>query len=305
MQLRRPHPLPLPSKLERGEGLPAAVPLSTAVGRGRGGAPHVWPLVVSTIAVLALLAGGAVAIARGQRQPPPHLRQLPPDTGLAQVLASHTLRVAVDASYPPFEVAAADGTVHGFDVDLAKRLADALGVHVAFLNLPQEQQPDALVAGKADVIISSLHPDRRLELAFSQPYYNAGQVLVVPRDDQTVTGLPSLLGKAVGVELGSDADELLRQGRPRAISVRRFDSIGAAMQAMAQGTVAAVVTDAPTAADFQRRGTAIRVAGAPLSDEPYVVAAAPQNRSLIRAINGALDDLQQSGTLQALLAQDL
>lgn len=257
------------------------------------------------MAVLALLAVVAVVVAHGQRRPPTHVRHLPPDTGLAQVVASHTLRVALDASYPPFEVAAPDGSVHGFDVDLAKSLADALGVKAAFLNLPQDEQPDALIAGKADVIISSLHPDRRLELAFSHPYYNAGQVLVVPRADQTVTGLASLQGKAIGVELGSDADELLRRKRQKAVSVRRFDSVGAALQAMAQGQVAAVVTDAPTAADLQRQGEALRVAGPPLSDEPYVVAAAPQNLSLIRAINGALDDLQESGASQALEEKDL
>jgi len=220
-------------------------------------------------------------------------------------LTSNTLRVALDASYPPFEVAAAGGSVHGFDVDLARAIADSLGVRVQFLNVGSDGLPDALVAGKADVVISSLHPDPRVRLAYSHSYYNAGQVLVIPDRDRVTTAVSQLGSRPVGVELGSDADEWLKRQQHSQLVVRRYDTLDAAISDLESGVTAGVITDAPTAADLIRKGAKVRAAGQPLTSEPYVVAAAAQNLSLIIAVNHALSELQASGKIQALERQDL
>ncbi len=259
-----------------------------------------------TMAALSLVAAGIIVVRLLLRPPPPPPQPpLPPDTGLVQVLTSNTLRVALDASYPPFEVAAAGGSVHGFDVDLARAIADSLGVRVQFLNVGSDGLPDALVAGKADVVISSLHPDPRVRLAYSHSYYNAGQVLVIPDRDRVTTAVSQLGSRPVGVELGSDADEWLKRQQHSQLVVRRYDTLDAAISDLESGVTAGVITDAPTAADLIRKGAKVRAAGQPLTSEPYVVAAAAQNLSLIIAVNHALSELQASGKIQALERQDL
>ena len=254
-----------------------------------------------------LVVLGAVALGwsltRYPALPPRH--PLPPDTGMAQVEASGVLRVAMDASYPPFAVAAADGSVHGFDVDLARAIAGQLGATAQLLNISEDSLSDALIAGQADVIISEQRPDRRLSLAYSVPYYNAGQVLLVAADNRQITGLHDLRDQTVGVELGSDADDWLRRQPTSTVQVKHYDAVGGAIADLEAGAIAAVITDAPNAADFMHRGAVIRIAGPALTQDPYVVAAAPQNLSLIRAVNQALTALQADGTLPAMLAKDV
>jgi ABC-type amino acid transport substrate-binding protein len=224
---------------------------------------------------------------------------------MAQVRASGVLRVAMDASYPPFAIAAPDGSLHGFDVDLAQAIARQLGAKAQLLNISEDGLPDALIAGKADVVISEQRPDPRLRLAYSAPYYNAGQVLVVAADNRHIQGWADMQGQTVGVELGSDADQWLRTQHAAVVQVQHFNDIASAIRALEQGAVAGVVTDAPDAAVYLRQGAAIRVAGPALTQDPYVVAAAPQNLSLIRAVNQALATLRADGALQALLLRDI
>lgn len=224
---------------------------------------------------------------------------------MAQVRASGVLRVAMDASYPPFAVAAPDGSLHGFDVDLAQAIARQLGAKAQLLNISEDGLPDALISGKADVVISEQRPDPRLRLAYSVPYYNAGQVLLVAASNRQITGWTDLHGQTVGVELGSDADQWLRTQHPTPVQVQHFNDIASAIRALEQGAVTGVVADAPDAAVSLRQGAAIRILGPALTQAPYVVAAAPQNLSLIRAVNQALAALRADGTLAALLQKDI
>jgi ABC-type amino acid transport substrate-binding protein len=258
-------------------------------------------LLAIPAALGAILVGWYLA----SRPVQPPLPPLPPDTGMAQVRASGVLRVAMDASYPPFAVAAADGSLHGFDVDLAQAIAGQLRAKALLLNISEDGLPDALIAGKADVVISEQRPDPRLRLAYSVPYYNAGQVLLVAASDRQITGWTAMRGKTISVELGSDADQWLRTQQAVPVQVRRYNDIASALQALQQGALAGVVTDAPEAALVLRQGAAVRIAGPALTQAPYVVAAAPQNLSLIRAVNQALATLQADGTLPALLQKDI
>src|SRR6185312_6343762 len=100
---------------------------------------------------------------------------------------------------------------------------------------------DALIAGKADVIISGFHPNPRFELLYSHPYYNAGQVLVVPQSATGVAGLGDLRGHTIAVELGSDADEWVRHQHLVALQVQRTDSVQAAVAALTEGSVAGLI----------------------------------------------------------------
>jgi polar amino acid transport system substrate-binding protein len=231
---------------------------------------------------------------------------LPADTGLARVQRTGILRVGMDASYPPFEVAAPDGTVHGFDVDLAHLIASALGVKVQFLNLPLDELRDALIASKADVIISSLQPNTGLQLAFSVPYYNAGLVLLTLKAAQPFPASldPLVRGGKIGVELGSPADEYFRQ-RGLATAVATFPTIDDAVRAMTSGKLLAVVTDASTAATASAKVPSLAIQAGALPPTPYVIAAAPQNISLVSAVNSVLSSLIASGQLEQLTLRDV
>jgi rhodanese-related sulfurtransferase len=100
------------------------------------------------------------------------------------VRARGVLRIGSDLSYPPFGFVDERGQPAGLDVDLGRALAARLGLRAEFVNLGYDGLYDALYAGQVDVLISGLviDPLRMDDFAYTQPYFNAGQVLVVRRD---------------------------------------------------------------------------------------------------------------------------
>jgi ABC-type amino acid transport substrate-binding protein len=99
---------------------------------------------------------------------------IPPDISLEQIQQAGVLKVVMDASFPPLESVAPDGHLIGTDVDVANAIGQALGVRVEISNLSSDGLKDAVLAGKADAIVSSfqLVPEWKKELAYSQTYYS-------------------------------------------------------------------------------------------------------------------------------------
>ena len=99
--------------------------------------------------------------------------RLPPDISLQQVRDARVINVVLDASFPPLETVQPDGSLAGIDVTIARRLAAELGVKVQLTNMSSDGLKDAVLAGKADAIVSSFQvvPEWEKELAYSEPYF--------------------------------------------------------------------------------------------------------------------------------------
>lgn len=215
------------------------------------------------------------------------------------------LRVGMDASFPPFEVVDEGGQFSGLDVDLATALAERWGVDVQFVNVHFDGLYDALSKEKFDLIISALPYDRTMtrDVAYSVSYYDAGQVLLVSRGDPGVQSIADLNGGLCGVELGSEAHQLVRRvARDRGLSIE----VAAAREAgelpgrLLAGELDGVVCDSLTAHDWLARWPDLRVAGPPLTSDPYVIAARPTSPELLNQVNLALHAWRASGYLEEL-----
>ena len=130
-----------------------------------------------------------------------------PDRNWQRLQQGGALRVAIDPSFPPFDTVDAKGEVAGFDVDLARDLAQRMGVPVEFKSIAFDGLVDAVIAGKVDVVISAFPLDPRLtqDVRYSQPYFEAGLVLAVP-EGSSVQAATDLTGRKVAVEWGSQGD---------------------------------------------------------------------------------------------------
>lgn len=97
------------------------------------------------------------------------------------ILSRGELRVGVDIGYMPFEMVNKDGEYIGFDIDLGKELAKAMGVKYVAVNSDFDGQIPALMTGKFDVCISgmTITQDRNLRVAFSDPYVVIGQTILL------------------------------------------------------------------------------------------------------------------------------
>ncbi len=182
------------------------------------------------------------------------------DGSLAEIRRRGTLRVGLDASFPPFETIDETGQIVGLDVDIARAIAADVGVEAELVNIGFDGLYDALLARRVDVIISGLPYDPRWtqDVAYTTNYFNAGQVLVVPADEQVITGVEDLAGRTVAVEWGSQAEMEARRlqnlpspsGRGdggEGFILLRQETAAAALDAVLTGQADAAIVDAPSA----------------------------------------------------------
>jgi ABC-type amino acid transport substrate-binding protein len=147
---------------------------------------------------------------------------------------------------------------------------------------------------------------------YSQPYFNAGQVLVLPDGDSTSAEsspgapLPKLLaGRTVAVEWGSQADMEARRLKQTIADLETLPQPTAqeALSALVAGDADAAIADAVSVYQFiSTNGDQVRLVET-LTDEPYVIATRIKSRRLAQAVDDALTGLRESGTLDTLLAK--
>jgi len=99
---------------------------------------------------------------------------------LSGILQRGELVVGTAGGMPPLNMTTKTGEIIGFEVDLAKMLADSLGVKLRMEAIPFPELLPALEAGKIDIILSgmTITPDRNLKVAFAGPYYESGKALL-------------------------------------------------------------------------------------------------------------------------------
>jgi ABC-type amino acid transport substrate-binding protein len=224
---------------------------------------------------------------------------------LQRIQSTGALRVALDPSFPPFEFVDGAGQVAGLDVDLARAIAAQLGIEAQFITTGYDALYDALIAGRADIIISALYPDptRTQAFAFSPAYFNAGEVLLVP-DNSPIASVDDLAGRQVALVFGTEAHMVAlrweKTMNPPPV-VLTGDSAGTVISVLAAGKVDAAVVDNVTAHISMRQTPGLHALAPPVTDEPYTVAARKEDKRLVDAIGAIVVEMQDNGELEALV----
>ncbi len=210
-----------------------------------------------------------------------------------------TLRIGTDATYPPFE-SMKNGAFTGFDIELGDAVAQEMGARAQWINTAFDGVFPALLGNKIDMVMSSvtITPERQQRLAFSQPYYLAGQIVAI-RKEQNLDGLEALRGQTAGIQINTTASEVLK--REPKIKVRKYPTIDLALQDLQNGNLDGVVGDAPTIRYFLAHGFGqLKTVGAMLTRENYGIVMRPQDQALQREVNAALSRLHANGRFAAL-----
>jgi polar amino acid transport system substrate-binding protein len=175
-------------------------------------------------------------------------QQLVKESVLEQVLKRGTLRVGM-STFVPWAMRDKTGNLIGFEIDVATRLANDLGVKVEFVPTKWDGIIPALLTGKFDVIIGGMgiRPDRNLKVNFSIPYDYTGMSLVAHK--VLAEGFRSLKDfnrpdVVLAARLGSTAVTAAKKYMPKA-QLRMFDDESQAYQELLNGRVHAVVGSAP------------------------------------------------------------
>ena len=215
---------------------------------------------------------------------------------------SGKIRVATDATWPPFEfVDTATGAIVGFDIDLFNAIAEKAGLEVEWINVEWDPLLAGVAQGTYDAAISSItiREDRMAQMDFSDPYYVAGQVIVVRTANTTITGPGTLSGKSVGVQTGTTGDYEVQD--IAGASAVGYDEIGMAFVALLNNQIDAVVCDTPVASGYVARYNTLKTVGDVLTTEEYGIAMPKGSSELMAKINAALAEVKAEGIIDQLV----
>lgn len=214
------------------------------------------------------------------------------------------LRVGLDPTYPPF-AAATESDLFGFDVDLARALADDLGVQAQFFYFGYDGLYDALDTGQADVLISALVIDetRTRDFAYSEPYFNAGQMLIVP-DGSPITAMADLRHSTLAVELGSEGHVVgLEWARKVAgLEVMPFNTPDEVVAAAATTSSAALLDHINARLLLTSQDVPLHLAPTPVTVEPYALVVRAEDDVLLEQLNQSLERLIEAGAVETIAA---
>ena len=198
--------------------------------------------LLSGVALILIVSLGGIAFAGNLQQ------QLIAESTIETVLKRGVLRVGT-STFVPWAMKDKTGKLIGFEIDVATRLAQDMGVKVEFIPTKWAGIIPALITGKFDVIIGGMgiRPDRNLKVNFSMPYDYTGMSMVAHK--QIASGFKSLgdfnhPNVVLAARLGSTAVTAAKQFMPKA-QLRLFDDESQAYQELLNGKVHAVVGSAP------------------------------------------------------------
>ncbi|MEG1642355.1 MAG: transporter substrate-binding domain-containing protein [Synergistaceae bacterium] len=230
-----------------------------------------------------------------------------------------TLKVATNAEFEPYEFIK-NGKYVGFDIDLMSEIAKKIGAKVEYQNMEFDGVVGAVLSNTCDLSISGLTitPKRAKTVAFSIPYINAAQFIIIRTDDKTITGKTKaeidkqIEGKKIGVVTGFTGQKYVT-GEPtlnykkiKGAKAVVFDNVSLAVSALRNKGIDLIVMDdvvaqkvSATAANKKH----IKTIEIPLTVEKYAIAINKKNTALKADVDKALNTLIKDGTVKKLLAK--
>ncbi|MFJ9614833.1 glutamate ABC transporter substrate-binding protein [Streptomyces noursei] len=195
----------------------------------------------------------------------------------------------------------ATGTYRGFDIEIAKLLAAALGFPeraVTFRTVASANRETALQNGQIDLYVGTytINAKRKQQIGFAGPYYLAGQSLLVRSDERDIRGPRDLAGKRVCSVAGSTAYQRIRTQYPKAVLVA-YDSYSVCVDNLLTYQVDAVTTDDAILLGYAAKvPDQLKVVGAPFSKEPYGIGVRRDDAALRFALDDELAAAERNGT---------
>jgi polar amino acid transport system substrate-binding protein len=212
------------------------------------------------------------------------------------------IKIGTDATFPPFElVDEKTKELTGFDVELMKAVAAKAGLDIEFINVGF----DPLLAGIAQcqydggIAAITITDERKQQMLFSDPYFDAGQVVVVKQNNTDIQGKDNLSGKTVGSQIGTTG--AIEIGKIAGAKLKTYDSFDLAFQDLINGQIDAVVADNPLALGYVgKNADKLKIVGSVFTSESYGIAVCNKRADLVQKINQGIAAVKADGILDKL-----
>ena len=258
------------------------------------------------VATLGLAGTALLAGCNGSEQPADDAQTTDDTTEEASytLVKEGVLTNVAELGFAPFEYIDEDGVTVGFDVDLSNAIADKLGLTCEWL---PNQAFDTLVptiaqGGKADISIAGMTIDdtRLEEVDFSDPYLNSNQGIVALAGSGETSETLDAEGVQVACQTGTTGNSWIEENLPNATCVPLAD-VTAGMMGVSTGLYKAMVIDLPVAQNMIAESFSdLEVVEEIPTGEQYGIAVSYDNPGLKAAINDALAQIEEDGTMDEI-----
>ncbi|MGI6678097.1 MAG: basic amino acid ABC transporter substrate-binding protein [Dehalobacterium sp.] len=208
------------------------------------------------------------------------------------------LKVGMEATFAPFEYKDDAGNITGFDADLMTAIGEEMGYEVELSHVEWDGLDLALNSGQLDVVISAvtITEERKLESDFSEPYFEATQIIAV-RSDSPVQGLDDIKDLKVGVQINTTGHYVCENiGIPDEMIIK-YPTVPDAMMNLGNGTIDAVVADEPVLLNYLVNNPEMdfKTVTDDFEKEYYGIKVKKGNTELLDQINAGLKAIQENG----------
>ncbi|WP_445398628.1 ABC transporter substrate-binding protein [Streptomyces sp. LE64] len=217
------------------------------------------------------------------------------------------LRVATAVGYPPMEMYKPGTTeLTGVDPDLARALADELGLELKLTNAAFDGLIPGLKSGRFDLVMSSMtdSPQRRQAVDFVDYFRTGGVIMVKKGNPEGITTLDGLCGKAVVLAKGSSNLEIGQQQNAKCgekMRISQSEDAPTGLLQLESGRAVATIVDYPVAQMFAEKNPAYEVVPTQYGAAPWGIAVSKEQSGLRDAVHRALQTLIDNGAYKKVL----
>lgn len=220
---------------------------------------------------------------------------------LAKILEAGKIVIGTEGTYSPNSYHDESGELVGFDVEVARKIAEKLGVEAEFMEAEWDSLFAAMDSGRIDTVINEVEytDERALKYDFSQPYTYIHGALMVKGDNEDITSFEDLEGKKAAQNLTSSWGAMAEEYGAELVGV---DAVSQCVDLLLSGRADATLNVETAFADYLKShpDADVKVVAKTDSASSSCVPVKKGNEELLKAIDAALDELRESGELAEL-----
>ncbi len=227
--------------------------------------------------------------------------------GALNTVEKGKLIMATNAAFPPYEYVEGDGYA-GIDVEIAEAIAEKLGLELQIDDMEFDSIVESVKNGKADIGLAGMTvtPERQEIVNFTTSYATGVQVIIV-KEGSSITTADDLFADdastTIGVQRNTTGDlyttwDLEDEGKA---TINRYSKGSEAVQALLTGKVDCVVIDNEPAKAFVEANEGLVILDTEYVEEQYAAVVSKNNSELYDAVNNALNELIEDGTVQKII----
>jgi polar amino acid transport system substrate-binding protein len=205
--------------------------------------------------------------------------------------------------YKPFQFEQG-GKIVGFDVDMIDLVAKKLRVKQSIVDTPFEgiQSGEDLNARKCDIAAAAMTitPERQEKIAFSAPYFDANQALLVKKDSG-IKSLDDLTGETLGVQSGTTGKMYAEENAPEGVELKDYEDLALELSSVKSGQIPAAINDIPVLLDYVKQNPELAVATQFKTGEQYGFGMKKgTSQELEKVVNQVIEKARSDGTYDRL-----